>query len=458
MQRAMEAGHPWRVRNIEAADIVVLAANFSLLCPPTGRTYVYTLFDVWDHLLKHAPPLLLQAINGSVARPRVSIYLESSTCPNPWKYASRRDAPARLMRMRDLTGSVDDVVAPHVFTGRPWLAPDAGPTAAITEADWRSRPLLFFAGHMPKLHVSPLRYRIWRQLRTHTGVTALSNTVNCTLGSYEICSQPDRMRDGRSYVSYCHEACKDHLPTFGKGKEKRLKKCSQNEGDLHSLCRLGKYGALDWAAERKAINAASVRLSAREYAEHSMRHRFCLTAPGDTVATPKVVEFVLTATRGGCIPVLVIPDCVNCRRARRAGRKPSEAETRWRALPEAVRGTERDAFNSARLASLETHAAQLLPFSRWALDFCAMAYIVPESRTRNMSAVIGMLERVTLAEAEQKREQCVKAAPTLRYRADDRDPQRAGAITHLLAELCQVAKGAALPPPEMDARCLLLPR
>ena len=71
-----------------------------------------------------------------------------------------------------------------------------------------------------------------------------------------------------------------------------------------------------------------------------------------------------------------------------------------------------------------------------------MAYIVPESRTRNMSAVIGMLERVTLAEAEQKREQCVKAAPTLRYRADDRDPQRAGAITHLLAELCQVAEGA----------------
>ena len=44
-----------------------------------------------------------------------------------------------------------------------------------------------------------------------------------------------------------------------------------NEGDLHSLCRLGKYGALDWAAERKAINAASVRLSAREYAEHSQQ-------------------------------------------------------------------------------------------------------------------------------------------------------------------------------------------
>ena len=44
------------------------------------------------------------------------------------------------------------------------------------------------------------------------------------------------------------------------------------------------------------------------------------------------------------------------------------------------------------------------------------------------------------------------------HRADDRDPQRAGAITHLLAELCQVANGSALPPPEMDARCLLLPR
>ena len=88
MQRAMEPATRNASRNIEAADIVVLAANFSLLCPPTGRTYVYTLFDVWDHLLKHAPPLLLQAINGSVARPRVSIYLESSTCPNPWKYAA----------------------------------------------------------------------------------------------------------------------------------------------------------------------------------------------------------------------------------------------------------------------------------------------------------------------------------------------------------------------------------
>ena len=100
MQRAMEAGHPWRVRNIEAADIVVLAANFSLLCPPTGRTYVYTLFDVWDHLLKHAPPLLLQAINVCCAPsgldlPRVVNLPESAEICQPQRRAGAFDAHAR---------------------------------------------------------------------------------------------------------------------------------------------------------------------------------------------------------------------------------------------------------------------------------------------------------------------------------------------------------------------------
>ena len=94
-----------------------------------------------------------------------------------------------------------------------------------------------------------------------------------------------------------------------------------------------------------------------------------------------------------------------------------------------------------------------------------MAFVVPESRARaNLTAVLDLLEGVTHQQAERKLEQCTLAAPALSYSTDIRPTDRAGAgaATHLLSELCQVAGAAeethrTLRPRGLDMRCLLLP-
>lgn len=40
---------------------------------------------------------------------------------------------------------------------------------------------------VPKLYINPTRYLIWKQVRRHPGVTALSATINCTIGSFSVC-------------------------------------------------------------------------------------------------------------------------------------------------------------------------------------------------------------------------------------------------------------------------------
>lgn len=466
MGRAMR-NHPWRVHDAAQASVVVIAANFSLMCAPTGKRYMYALFGHWGNVVDHAPSMVLDAINGSASRV-ASTYLETS-CPDPWMhYKPRTDAqPAshiRVLRMRDVAFHAMDVVTPPVLTGNRWLVDAAAGGMAATR--WRQRPLLFFAGHTPKLHISRLRYELLRQLRGKPGVTALSSSINCTLMPLEICTSPERLSDGVSFRNYCHAAC------YAGAKPKSFYKtgrgfwppsCVTKQPDLRTLCNVGRYAKLDWTAERAALNAMAVKLSSDEYGERVMQHRFCLAAPGDTLATPKMVEFILSAARGGCVPVLVLPDCVNCKRAKLSGLRASAVESRWRSLPEGWRGEGKSDFTAARLASLETHAAQLLPFSRWRLDYCAMAFILPESRTKSMADVLARLERVTAADAARKRASCAEAAPALSYSADD--PVSApGAATHLLSELCQVGTGspawpisAKLRPPTFDERCLLLP-
>ena len=186
------------------------------------------------------------------------------------------------------------------------------------------------------------------------------------------------------------------------GHGKRLHPCAASESDLRRKCKRGGFSDLNWPAERAAIPAAAAQLSRLEYHSRAMRHRFCLVAPGDstsmaahashsaphcpkgcchlcslhsahqvspqlplrattalhtvcasgdTLATPKAVESVLTAARGGCLPVLVIPDCVSCRRATR-GHRADDLQRRWQELPSEIR-QEAFGFPAERLASLE---------------------------------------------------------------------------------------------------------
>ena len=155
--RALQS-HPWRVNQLQQADIVIIVANLSLLCSTKHHMYAY--FKQWRNLVTHAPALLQRALNGSVRAPRVAGHLESACPVAPWARisgASARDhiqPPKRFMRMRDLAASPDDVVAPPVFTGQQWLSssPSTATHQSMTHARWRGQPLLFFAGHIPKLH------------------------------------------------------------------------------------------------------------------------------------------------------------------------------------------------------------------------------------------------------------------------------------------------------------------
>ena len=450
MERALKA-HPWRVYEMDQADIVILGANFSLLTPPSGRRYVYNLFRHWSDILRNSPLLLLQAMNGSINRPVVAAFLDT-TAPMPWKHAP----PPRLHRLRDIASGRHDIAAPPVLTGSKW------PSASDDNRRWRSRPLLFFAGHTPKLHINPLRYHLLTQLHGRPGVFSRSSTVGCTVRPYHICTTPALLQT--SYKNFCFDGCAQYFRQAAQGN----KSCAENVGALRQVCRRGGYATLPWSEHLPAIDAAQSVLSPAEYTEKALEHRFCLAAPGDSVATPKIVEFIHAAARGGCVPVIMIKDCVTCARARRGVQVDAAFRQRWEALPAGMRGEAKADFNPQRLASLETHAAQILPFSRWRLDFCAMAYIVPESRANNMTAVLEMLERVTKAEAARKRAMCIEASPVLSYRGDDNPLEgRAGASTHLLSELCQRAQSAAagnapplrpLPlPVGFDERCLILP-
>ena len=49
--------------------------------------------------------------------------------------------------------------------------------------------LLLSVTQVPKLYINPTRYLIWKQIRRQPGVTALSATINCTIGSFSVCPE-----------------------------------------------------------------------------------------------------------------------------------------------------------------------------------------------------------------------------------------------------------------------------
>ena len=168
----------------------------------------------------------------------------NTECQTPW--INEKSLPRSVLLVKDRTsrapGRRGDVVAPFSVSSPPWLAwrgvaprnaasssaaasaaasadtsaATATHTPPLPELPWIERqPLLFFAGHAPKLqpqcptlqpdaprlqpgvprlqpHVSrhvpklyvgsPQRYQLWRQARTVPGVLAISSTINCTIG------------------------------------------------------------------------------------------------------------------------------------------------------------------------------------------------------------------------------------------------------------------------------------
>jgi len=437
LRRAVE-DHPWRVRHPSQADVVLLSANFSLYCR-SGKSF--TGRSVWKGLVnllgdpagssadcKGCKPI--QGLRSGVAK---FITLTNNECKAPWTGAVR---PKRIFAVTDQKPGSFGVLAPFVVAQPAWLTARPGGTlgaASLSAASaprrvpWAARELLFFLGHVPKLYIEPTRYRIWRQVRRLPNVTARSGTLNCSVGQFSACRVVDGLSD-EQLRSYCHDYCRAHAEEGASVKRveeagKQLAhKLAKRDGSVRMRCKsrssLRRYCKshkdVDFASELPDMAAAARKLPQHEYYQLAMGHRFCLSAPGDFVSTPKITEFVALGAAGGCLPVLVI------------------------------RG---EAHNT-------------LPYMRW-LDWCRVGYLVNASRAvRHMDEVVSALRAVTAAEAAAKYAALREVVDAFVWRPPASRPLEApSAPDFILAEACaswrrfqQVGNGSGVGRPSPGRR------
>ena len=287
---------------------------------------------------------------------------------------------------------------------------------------------------MPKLYINPTRYLIWKQIRRAPGVTALSATINCTIGQFAACRAPPPTDAG--YKTFCLPYCDSHREddwrvalndapgrvSAAKGPPKGVRRggrgCS-SKGAFHRNCRA--YRHVNFTDEAAEMAAATRNLPAPKYFEAAMSHRFCLNAPGDFVSTPKITEFVALGAAGGCLPVMVV-----------------------RGAPQAM-----------------------LPYARW-LDWCAIAVLVSEETARaGMGRVLARLRATTAADAAAMRARLRAARDAFVWRPPAADPvAQPSAADFVLGEACESARkfrahedktgaASARPPAPDPRRCML---
>lgn len=444
LQHALRDGyHPWAVPAATDADLVLLEANFSMACRAgkmfSGRFMWQKMNEALgvppkrkgaDGVPPPPPPPVHELLRGAERTPKAFV-LTDNECQPPWTGSRRMKG---LIGVTDHNPSNNDVLAPFVLAKPWWLVggvktPSDAPAPAIVP--WNERKLLFFAGHVPKLYIRPTRYLIWRQVRRHPGVTAISATLNCTIGSFSVC--PEAMRSNFSVErsrTYCQDFCASHImddfktalhdapghihrnvSTLRPPKPSATSKAGRCINGLSTLRRTcHSYRGVDWADELGDMARSAVNLPAPRYFGHAMGHKFCMAAPGDFVSTPKITEYVAMGAYGGCLPILVL-----------AGR-PSHT----------------------------------LPYTRW-LDWCEIAYIVSDGTARRgMASVLAKLDLVTDEEAAQKRQALLAVRDAFVFRpphlreadaaAGTRGRFRPGyepsAVDFLLGELCEASRSA----------------
>jgi hypothetical protein len=311
VQRAL-VRHPWVARDARDADLTMLTASFSMWC-----------------VLKHGDTRT-QLWAAAVRSPAVwssrsvkALALQYGACEPPWagsvakQLGSAKRPPVDLVLLLDRINPWQEprrvrsaVVVPFVVASPAWLVGSAAPPLS---APWADRQLLFFAGHVPKLYVNPTRYQLWRALRRERGVTAVSSTLSCTVGAFEACNRGERWLRAQP-LAFFNERCAPHCNRSWMGDQRG--KCGAparagrgfreaNIGWLHRRCKA--YHGVNFTDELTEMAAATRHLSHGQYLEHTLRHRFCLIAPGDYTSTHKITEAMAIGAAGGCVPVFIMP-------------------------------------------------------------------------------------------------------------------------------------------------------
>ena len=116
VQRAL-VSHPWRVAAPEDADLILLAANFSMYCR-AGKSYSARFF--WRKLLplmgytgKPTPLLRAPALGNATARTPKLLVLTDNECTSPTSHTWK---PREVLGITDHGPGAYDAVAP--FVGR----------------------------------------------------------------------------------------------------------------------------------------------------------------------------------------------------------------------------------------------------------------------------------------------------------------------------------------------------
>ena len=173
---------PWRVGSPSEADMTLVVANYSLFCV-AGKAFARRAN--WYNMLQDRQIWP----NASTARWRdgtVLIATQSVACGVPWADTVGSFRPRNTLLLQETSRGPETIVSPFVVSRPAWLVGDAEPPVVVP---WAERKVLFFAGHVPKLYQSIVRYLIWKQLRPDPRVTAHSWTIQCTVGSYATCLQ-----------------------------------------------------------------------------------------------------------------------------------------------------------------------------------------------------------------------------------------------------------------------------
>jgi len=434
--------HPWRVDSVRHADLVLMESNLSMACR-VGK--MFSGRNMWKQLSKalgtgewdgktgvrgqgSPHPLLSEMRNSTTA----AVVLTDNECPPPWTGFGHPERP--VIKLKDHGPGKYDAVAPFVLSRPPWLVgrPRAMQTPSLVP--WADRKLLFFAGHVPKLYIQPTRYLIWKQIRRWPKVTAISATINCTIGSMVICKEIRNCSEQR-VRNFCVPFCQSHVlddlrvsindqpghfKNFKLPAAPTIRRCGRGRLAIIKQCR--SYKRVNFTEELPDMAAATRNLPSREYFQNAMGHRFCLAAPGDFVSTPKITEYVAMGAAGGCLPLMVLS---------------GEA---WRTLP----------------------------YVRW-IDWCKIAFIVDEkTASTNMERVLRKLEQVTADQAAAMQQELIAVRDAFVWRDFRPVPpnelnrtEAPSAVDFLLGELCEAAKrrrlGLPAPPPMGGplSRCML---
>ena len=319
LQRALQA-HPWRVRRPQGADVVFFNASFTYGRDRSGsfKEFSGNEYSRKRLLALHQLRTAMQREGNATQRPTdcKSMWFAVSFRTRSSHNSARKKSQHPCLRwVRELdTGYTErflPLVTPFVVASPGWLTSDDHDAAVAQPAQpahvpWERRKLLFFAGHTPVLHISNIRWNLWRVLQGDSRVTLYSPDLIHQVVHARACAVGARYADTDSkrapaVRAFLHQECARYCVVHG---DAFLLKCSSSSSSTAELCAQYILPTLEqvlrkrhcrilWAHNVSGASEeliAPVRLSQDAYMAEIMKHRFCLIAPGDDMSTHKIGE------------------------------------------------------------------------------------------------------------------------------------------------------------------------